>query len=163
METFSIENQVTFIWIFYNCKNLFLIVKKLFLILLIVEKMFLFVKLIQTLPIQLFWVYKIQLYLRLQSLVTLFSLLFLAFGFLVPSSQKDPILGVIFDTCSFPQVLNFIINVIIIYRMFNCIIFCLRQSFIWLQKGSSFWKKLRPLQILTNNLSEASLNPTILN
>jgi len=27
-----------------------------------------------------------------------------AFGFLVPSSQKEPILGVIFDTCSFPQV-----------------------------------------------------------
>ncbi len=26
-----------------------------------------------------------------------------AFGFLVPSSQPEPILGVIFDTCSFPQ------------------------------------------------------------
>ena len=27
-----------------------------------------------------------------------------AFGFLVPSTQKEPLLGVIFDTCSFPQV-----------------------------------------------------------
>lgn len=26
-----------------------------------------------------------------------------AFGFLVPSSQKLPILGVVYDTCSFPQ------------------------------------------------------------
>ncbi len=26
-----------------------------------------------------------------------------AFGFLVPSSQSSPILGVVYDTCSFPQ------------------------------------------------------------
>jgi len=27
-----------------------------------------------------------------------------AFGFLIPSSQKEPILGVIFDSSAFPQV-----------------------------------------------------------
>lgn len=42
-----------------------------------------------------------------------------AFGFLVPSSQNIPILGVVYDTCSFPQGDRTILTCMVCSSFFN--------------------------------------------